>query len=242
MARRMFSSLALAFTLLVTLATLHRAALAGPPLICHPLEIGNARSLPWSGPEWRAVKADYDLNRLVEDTLALLTPETPTLVRMETLRRATVYAVWAKVDREVGYKVADLRVANDLLSRLAARATEAKGKGKVEALALFDHGYLIESYKQAAHDGGKGLNLAAAGDGYASVAKAIALRGGDPEMEFAAALISLHPRRETHSAHLQKAVAGAADGSLLARNLTTHFSSLGRTVGEMRTKVGLAKN
>src|SRR5690606_27188202 len=81
-----------ASTLVVTLAVAG-TALAGPPLICHPFDIGTARSLP-IGPAdggWSSIDRSYDRSRLVTDTLALLTPATPTLVRMETLRRATMY-------------------------------------------------------------------------------------------------------------------------------------------------------
>src|SRR5262245_30949630 len=93
---------------------LSQPLLARPPIICHPIDSGNARCLPWAGSEWRAVKVDYDSSRLVEDTLALLTPDTPVLVRMETMRRATVYAVWSALDRKVGYSVKDQRLANEL--------------------------------------------------------------------------------------------------------------------------------
>jgi hypothetical protein len=81
----------------------------GPPLLCHPFDINNARSLPWSGSEWRGVDKNYNINRLVDDTLGLLAPETPVMVRMETLRRATVYAVWSLNDYKVGYSVKDAR-------------------------------------------------------------------------------------------------------------------------------------
>jgi hypothetical protein len=74
------------------LLALVRPAPAGPVLICKNYEIGAAKSLPWGGSDWRSVKPDYDINRLVEDTLALLTPDTPVIVRMETLRRAVIYA------------------------------------------------------------------------------------------------------------------------------------------------------
>src|SRR6185436_10451411 len=94
------------------------AAHAGPPLLCHPFEIGKAASLPWTGPEWQGMKATYDINRLVDDTTALLTPQTPVLVRMETLRRAAVYAVWKTESKGGG----DLRVARELLARFEARA------------------------------------------------------------------------------------------------------------------------
>ena len=67
--------------------------LAGPPLICHPFEIGTAASLPFgAGRNWNSPLSTYDVNRLTADTLRLLNPETPMLVRMETLRRATIYA------------------------------------------------------------------------------------------------------------------------------------------------------
>src|SRR5690349_19265087 len=81
MTRKTIRSFSLVAALIISLAALQQPALAGPPLICHPIEIGNAKSLPWAGKEWRDVKRDYDLNRLVPDTLALLTPEAPVLVR-----------------------------------------------------------------------------------------------------------------------------------------------------------------
>ena len=64
-------------------------AFAGPPLLCHPFEIGTARSLPWEG-TWSQGKADYKIANLITDTETLLTPTTPVLVRMETLRRAAL--------------------------------------------------------------------------------------------------------------------------------------------------------
>ena len=68
-------------------------ALAGPPLLCHPFDIGAAKSLPWDGAQgWSKGSADYPLGRLVTDTEAILQPATPVLVRMETLRRAAIYA------------------------------------------------------------------------------------------------------------------------------------------------------
>lgn len=69
-----------------------RPALAGPPLVCFPFDIGAARSLPMGTHGWESIDPTYDVSRLVDDTLALLAPETPVLVRMETLRRATIYA------------------------------------------------------------------------------------------------------------------------------------------------------
>lgn len=195
---------------------------AGPPLICHAIEIGDAKSLPWISHSWNLSGGEtYDTKNLVRDTLEILAPDTPVLVRIETLRRATLYARKDPV------------AAKELLARLHARATAAESSGHPDALAWFDVGYLAETYKQwigqnMPHmtDGMRmDPNPAAGVDGYAMVKKAIALRGkgDDPQMEFAAALITLSGPAEEHRQHAQKAVAGAKTDSLLARNLATRF-------------------
>jgi hypothetical protein len=69
-----------------------RPALAGPPLLRHPFDIGSARSLPMGTAGWQAVDRTYDVCRLVDATLGLLGASTPATVRMETIRRATIYA------------------------------------------------------------------------------------------------------------------------------------------------------
>ena len=59
-------------------------AFAGPPLLCFPFETGGAASLPMKSGDWKGVDVKYDVSRLTEDTLALLTPATPVVARMET--------------------------------------------------------------------------------------------------------------------------------------------------------------
>jgi hypothetical protein len=209
-------------------------AQAGPPLICHAFEIGQAKSLPWVSHSWNLSGSEnYDTKNLVKDTLEILKPDTPVLVRMETLRRATLYA------RK------DPLAAKELLARLHSRATTAESAGHPDALAWFDAGYLVETYKQWL---GQNLphmtdgmrmdpNPAAGVDGYALVKKAIALRGDDAEMEFAAALITLSGPRDEHAQHAQKAIAGAKTDALLAQNLATHFlGPKDETVSEMLAK------
>lgn len=191
-------------------------ALAGPPLICHPFDIGTAASLPfgptsegWRG--WQATLPSYDRSRLVADTLALLTPHTPVLVRMETLRRASAYAI------EDGAR------ATALLRALRARAPKAAPSSAVEALAVFDVGYLVETYRQLG-DRGVAVKADIAGiDGYALVRQALSLHPGDAAMQFAAALITTSPdRTRAHVEHVRKAREGARADALLARNLSTH--------------------
>ena len=197
------------------------AVYAGPPLICHPIQIGDAKSLPWSSHNWNLSGAEnYDVKNLVGDTLAILTPETPVLVRMETLRRATLYA---RQNPQVG---------NELLVKLHARATDAEAAGKPDALAWFDAGYLVEAYKQWYPKDTP--NPAAGVDGYAWVKKALSLRGSDPQMEFAAALITLAGPEGEHREQVTRAMAGAKQDPLLAQNLASRFmGSNSETIAQM---------
>jgi len=211
--------------LIAALLCLATVAQAGPPLICHTIEIGQAKSLPWISHNWNLSGGEnYDTKNLVRDTLEILATGTPVLVRMETLRRATLYARKDPV------------AAKELLARLHARATAAESSGHSDALAWFDVGYLAETYKQWL---GQNLphmtdgmrmdpNPAAGVDGYAMVKKALAMRAAalhadDPQMEFAAALITLSGPQDEHHQHGLKAIAGAKSDPLLAQNLASHF-------------------
>jgi hypothetical protein len=214
------------FAALVLLAS---AAYAGPPLICHQIDIGKAKSLPWISHDWNLSGGEtYDTKNLTRDTLAILDSNPPVLVRMETLRRATLYAR------------RDPQAAKELLTKLYARASSADPSGRSDALAWFDAGYLAESYKQWI---GKEENNPAAGlDGYSWVKKAISLRGEDPQMEFAAALITLSGPQDAHREHVEKAIAGAKSDPLLAQNLSTRFmGSQSPTMAEMFAKTPSSK-
>jgi hypothetical protein len=208
-----------AIGIVVILAGLATPALAGPPLICHPLEIGQAKSLPWVDLNYQKGSGSYDLKNLTKDTLAILDSNTLVLVRMETLRRATLYA------RQ------DPQVAKELLTRLHARAVNSGAAGDSQALAWFDLGYLAEAYKQwiPKCEPNPAIGL----DGYSWVKKAISLRGQDPEMEFAAALITLTGPESDHQDHVRKAVAGAKNDPLLAQNLASNFNR--QTISELLT-------
>lgn len=209
-------------------------ALAGLPMICHPFDIGGAKSLPWSD-NAMSVNENYDVSRLAGDTLALLTSVTPVVVRMETLRRAALYAK------------KDPLVEKELLLKLRARAFDAESQGKPDALAWFDAGYFVETLKQRdmtfrrLPDGSSEpvyhANVARNIDGYAWVGKALTLSGDDPAMEFAAAIMTSWPRQASHDEHLRKAVAGATEGSLLAKNLLSHYGDQGKTIAELREKL-----
>jgi hypothetical protein len=195
------------------------AAEAGPPLICHRFDAGNAALLPWAatGQGWNTPDRSYDISKLTADTLELLSPDAPILARMENMRRAAIYAGQ------------DERVAAELLTAVLARAQADTGRGR-DPLAWFDAGYLVETYRQATHiykwdmlsAGEKAAwklrSEPVAVDGYAMVTKALQL-APSPEMEFAASLMK---EGSASANHRRRAAAGAPAGSLLAKNLATH--------------------
>jgi hypothetical protein len=192
-------------------------AQAGPPLLCHPFDIGGAKSLPWDTATGLSTgRADYPLDRLLSDTEALLGPSTPVIVRMETLRRAAIYA---SRDRDV---------ATQLLTRITARARAAGQAGKPDPLPLLDAAYVTEAFRQIGMLGRASgfaerapIARAVVGeaDGTTLMAKSLAARPGDAALEFAAALMSADKNRAAYEEHARKARAGASSDPLLARNL-----------------------
>jgi len=215
---------------ILSLSLLSAVALAGPPLICHPFEIDGATSLPWISHDWNLSGSEnYDTSKLASDTIAILDSSNVTLVHMETLRRATLYA------RK------DPLAAKQLITRLIARAEATKASPAStppSALAVFDAGYLAETYKQWL---GSENNPAQRFDGYALVQLALQRRGNDPQMEFAAALISVGNASINGQEHAEKALAGAKNDSLLARNLSAHFlGAQSETLSAMITRTKMA--
>ena len=220
-------SIRFAAGLLALLIAVAGVAFAGPPLICHAFDIGSAKSLPWISHDWKLTGTEtYDTSKLASDTFAILATNSSVLVHMETLRRATLYA------RK------DPAAAKDLFNWLTA-GTKSVQSGAPPALYYFDVGYLAETYKQwlePSHNPARGI------DGYALVKQAIQLRGHDPEMEFAAALITLSGLAPEHRNHVEKAMAGAKTDALLAQNLSSHFiGERGETVAELLNKPAAAR-
>ena len=178
------------FTALLVVAALAtaRPAQAGPPLLCHPFDIGSAASLPWNGTSsWFDGKTDYRLSNLVSDTEALLAPSTPVVVRMETLRRAAIYASH------------DPKVASALLDRLSAKAQLATSSTRPDALALLDVAYVTEALRQITQIGGVTgykdrvpaiVELVRTRDGWSQMKASLAASPDDPALQFAAALIA----------------------------------------------------
>ena len=198
---------------LAAIAFFARPALAGPPLICFPFQTDDGKLVAWgTGSGWNTPDRSYDIRKLVADTTAVLTADSPVLTRMENMRRAAIYAM------------RDPQIAQQLLKSVMDRALATTTDGR----AWFDAGYLIETYKQAAvirEISNPELRAWAAVDetlrvdGYNWVKKAMAMTAPNAEMEFAASLMT---QGSISSAHRAKALAGASKGSVLARNLAAH--------------------
>ena len=215
---RTSTRLSLRAALLAAALLFSSAALAGPPLLCHPFDTGGAATLPW-GKGWNAPDRQYDTARLQADTLRLLDAGTPVIARMETLRRAAIYAS------------ADGTTLRMLASAFDVRITAAKTPS-AKAVALFDAGYFAETLQDIERLQGYDMpgigkvdvaalrSVSAKGDGSLRITEALKLRAEDASMRFAAALVSAADERKAdYNAHAQVARAGAGSDRQLARNI-----------------------
>ncbi len=225
------------------------SAHAGPPMVCHEISIGEAKSLPWDGGHGGS-DSSYDTRSLARDTVKLLGAQTSGLVRMETIRRAAVYISHEKA-------AARDRLAWELLATLTDRALEGEATGKRGPAAWFDAGYLIGCYNQLGLDIGQRMGESDGIPGYGYVLKGIELsrtiQQATPaeiaELEFGAALIT-HPAmrakgraikagdEDVYDAHLRRAVAAVQKGSPLEINLAAHLKLWGKSMDAYRTTTG----
>jgi hypothetical protein len=177
---------------------------AGPPNICHPTDIGDARSLPFgNGPFEPGSLAAADVPAR---TLEILDQSDDTLVHMETLRRAWVY-LWEKGDQ-------DTRRVQGLLDRLKDRVLEAEAADATEgrrALAWFDYGYLLGICAEGGFDAGR------AGAPY--LEKAARLAPQDARLRFGVAKGVFMEDQPAFYRHLHAAASGGAADALLAKNV-----------------------
>jgi len=209
-------------------------ALAGPPLLCHALEIGDANSLPWGDGEWENGKIEWTDEDFVSRTLALLSPDAAILTRMETIRRATIHAAEHPKAARALMAAVRLRFDND---------------ESPDANVLFDLGYLSAAYAQmnivTDHNavgvtGGKRQSLTVP-EGlsvYDLLRKSASLAKDAAPVEFALALVTMSPLHPDHKGHIQRAVSGASEESLLATNLVQRFGRAGQSLADLRTSFG----
>ncbi len=196
-------------TVVAAAMTIAAAAEAGPPMICHPVEIGAAESLPW-GKDGFSTDRGFAADRVPGETVRILERDQSALVHMETLRRATLYC---EDDDEAAVRLA---------AALMARALDAGTSGRPAALRWFDAGYFVQCCHQLGIrldvQGGTANGIA----GYGWVKRAIEIAGPDAELEFGAAMVTALARIPQHAEHAAAAKKLAAADSQVARNLEVH--------------------
>lgn len=239
MNRAAWIALGIAVPLLISLVLGSDDALAGPPLLCHPIEIGDAKSLPWGAGTWDNKGITTSEAEFVSQTLDLLAPATPILVRMETIRRAAIHAA------------EHTEAIRLILKELHDRIHLAEVSEKDNPLALFDYGYMIAACSQMnevtdfnskgiSGKTRKALAIDESVNPYDLVARAAKSTAPNPEMELALALMTTYPKEQSfRHAHLRNAINGAEDGSLLAKNIVSHFGRQGQTLADLRSSFGM---
>jgi hypothetical protein len=229
-------SLTAAAPLLVSLLLNVVNVVAGPPLLCHPIEIGDATSLPWGDGTWQNEKIELTDADFVAQTLAILSTDAMVLTRMETIRRAAIHAAERPKAAANLMSAVRLRVSND---------------DTPVAMHHFDLGYIMAAYEQmnivTEHNatgitGGhrSSLSVPEGLNAYDLLEKAAKMAPRDAAIEFALALVTLSPSRAAHKKHLQNAISGAPEGSLLATNLVRRFGQDGQSLSTLKSSFGMA--
>jgi len=211
------------------------SAFAGPPLLCHRFDLGDAQTIPFGEESWSDIQSGLSAEEIVVQTLDVLSPSAPILVRMETLRRASIYA--KKIDG----------VGAGLLMQLLARQLREGADNRAHALLQFDVGYLLATCEQLGGrspglpdwlGGAPALPSLQNVSGYDLLRRAEPLLGEDPQFHFACAVVTAYPRESRFTDHLRCAIEGTEDNTPLARNIVAVFGD-GRTSLEgLRARYG----
>lgn len=207
---------------------------AGPPLLCHEIQIGEIKSLPWGDDTFKK-SADYSPASVVDDTLKLLDGELPVLARMETLRRATLY-----IER-------DSAKADQLLGSLLTRTLDAEVvmEAKVLALRYFDAGYFAATLQQAgietAFGPANGKHDLHRVPGYAWMVRAYKMADLDGDMAFGLALVTADSRMTEHTMFVERAAQTSAANDAARNDLLGWIGQIrGTTLEAIRAKYGSA--
>ncbi len=185
---------------------------AGPPAVCHPIQIGDSQSLPF-GKDAFAKISKFPLHQVAPSTLKILAGSDDTLLHMETIRRAVIYL---QQDRKMG---------QDFLAMLQKHAAGAGKEISREKRGLlwFDLGYAQGAFRQYSRK-----RYSVAGDTVvANLEKAVSLRPQDGALYLGAALASWGIQRGIQYRFLDRALQLSDDPcTLLRENLLSigkHF-------------------
>ncbi len=201
-----------------------RAALWGPPVICHPIAFEGGTSLPWGKDRFDRA-AEVEPGTVVARTLELLEASHDPYLHMETLRRAVLYVMGGtkKDDPVKGGAEALVAGLEKRVETLGAALRAAEGEAAGEAaetarrdaaIACLDLGWTLE----ALHELSARPRSASAQE--AAIEKALALVPDDPALLLGAAVVDFASGDQRRCwERLDAALARADDPKgLLARN------------------------
>ena len=212
--------------------------LAGPPLLCFPLDIGGAATLPFGGDGFD-VKGDWSTEAVVKQTCSLLEKSDDALVHMETLRRATIWFM----SKDAGEAAGKFRaVLADATLRAAAASGQVSASTRNEALRWFDLGYFEAAARQGGVLKGKGERD--------WLEKAARLAPDDLTLRFGVALAEYFPGeeedRKSWATHLQVVLDAKEPPALVKKNAVAtlgaflHAPDWEKLGAEVRKKLGRA--
>ncbi len=175
----------------------------GLPLETIRFDIGEARSLAQPPDGSNPYLADPA--KLLQETLAILDGSRDSLLHLETIRRAVLYAQNLDGENEYG-------VARTLELKLVDRALRAALSGEGDALRWLDAGFASIAVEQ--HH----LGYDGAGQAYVEKAATLAPTDGGVRLLAALVVVVFGPNGRQH-AHFEAALRAASDGAALRRTL-----------------------
>lgn len=226
------SVVALAAAAIPTLASTSRAFF-GPPLLCFPLDIGDARTIEEVQTPEMFAEARANPAKFVKSVTDVLEQSTDSLVHMETMRRASMVALGSAnsdKDRSLYYllkgELADRALRATLANTEAQNTNNNGGQDSaartklnlINELALLDAGYLLEAVREGRGGTASGVEF---------LERAGALVPGDAAIPFTLAGISfmedtsLFGKGGTEAArkYYYSAWKKAAEGSRMRENI-----------------------
>lgn len=188
----------------------------GPPLVCFPYEIGDAKSLPWNATRDEPFTTDpkYDESKLIDDTLQILDGSPEILVHMETLRRAAIYA--ARFDAKPT-KGREGSLATRLTTTVLDRALKQIAADAKNPIYWIDAGYALGATQHMSQSLGRFVSWVEYFE------KAVSLAKSDATVLFAASTAYLDsPKSDRWAQYFEESYFLAPSDSLLKKNLVLY--------------------
>jgi hypothetical protein len=215
------------------------ASALGPPLLCHPFDIGDAASLPFGK---GAFDAEPGLSRkeVVDRTLTVLSGTRDATVHMETMRRAVIHLAGGEDDRgttQVDPLLLELERRHDRAVRLHASDPHDEAARTDLALTALDLAYAAGALSEFGLHVRNRETIAA----LATVATTALPDDGAVQLGGALLALSLGDQARMY-AHLDRALlavkAAPKGSSLLAHNIG---ATIGNNLGVRDTDAMAAK-